>query len=187
MIRHELPREYFRSPSPEALITLLNACTDPVYNICVQVLRNRQDAEDAAQTVLMKILDQVMATAEIRDFDRWLYRVALNTALKARLHRERRLSREFRRTPIPEGDGVPDDVRKAVYEAIAELDDDARCLVIQHFMEGRTLEELGRKRGCSAVAVWKRMDRAKGRLRERLEEVGPSVLLSAVHPSLELH
>ncbi|HVR86665.1 MAG TPA: sigma-70 family RNA polymerase sigma factor, partial [Planctomycetota bacterium] len=178
MIRPDLLREYFRSPSPGALITLLNACTDPVYSLCVQVLRNRQDAEDAAQTVLMKILDQVMATPEIRDFDRWLYRVALNTALTARLQRERRLSRDLRRTPMPEDDCIPDDVRKAVYEAIAELDDDARCLVVQHFMEGRTLEELGRERGCSAVAIWKRIDRAKGRLREALEKVGPSDLLS---------
>jgi len=185
MIRHELLREYFRSPSPDTLIPLLNACTDPVYNICVQVLRNRQDAEDAAQTALIKIFDQVMATAEIRDFDRLLYRVALNTALKARLQRERRLSREFRRTPMPGRDGVPDEVRGAVYEAIAELDDDARCLVVQHFMEGRTLEELGRERGCSAVAVWKRIDRAKSRLREALEKAGSPVLRSGFAAVLE--
>ena len=82
MITRVLFQEYQNRPSPDALVSLLRACADPVYNFCFQVLRHRQDAEDAAQIVLLKLIAELPSARDIDRFDRWMYRVAINTALK---------------------------------------------------------------------------------------------------------
>jgi RNA polymerase sigma factor (sigma-70 family) len=178
MITQDLLKEYATRPTAEALVALLKACADPVYNVCFQVLRHRQDAEDAAQTVLLKIMEEVPSSSEIERFDRWMYRVALNAALNFRKQRARRIARDNRRALMNDVEYVPNDAREAIYEAIGDLDDDARCLIVQHFLEGRSLEEIARERGCSAVAVWKRIERAKGSIKGTLLAAGATAFLS---------
>jgi RNA polymerase sigma-70 factor (ECF subfamily) len=97
MITQDLLKEYAARPTTDGLVALLKACADPVYNVCFQVLRHRQDAEDAAQTVLLKIIEEVPSAPEIERFDRWTYRVTLNTALNFRQQRARRIARDNRR------------------------------------------------------------------------------------------
>jgi len=61
----------------EAVLKLLKGCQNQVYNLCFQVLRHQQDAEDAAQEALVKVVDDIPSLLDIRHFDRWMYRVAL--------------------------------------------------------------------------------------------------------------
>jgi RNA polymerase sigma-70 factor (ECF subfamily) len=180
MITRALFEEYRARPSPDALVSLLRACADPVYNVCFQVLRHRQDAEDAAQIVLLKLIAALPSAADIDRFDRWMYRVAINTALNHRKEKARRIARENRRALMNDTEFVPNQARDAVFEAIAGLDDDARCLIVQHFLEGMTLEEIARERSCSPVAVWKRIDQAKGVLKTSILGAGATVLLSGL-------
>jgi RNA polymerase sigma-70 factor (ECF subfamily) len=172
MIARELFADYGAQPSTERLIGLLRACADPVYNVCYQVLGHRQDAEDAAQIVLLKVVAEIQNPSSIERFNQWLYRVSLNTALHCRTKRTRRIQREHRVALMAQSERIPDDTRDAVLEAVADLDDDARALVVEHFFEGRSLYEMGRDRGLSAVAIWKRINRAKDFLRQSLQGMG---------------
>src|SRR5436190_2381870 len=173
--------DYRQNPSPEILLGLLKSCQDPVYNVCFQVLRHTQDAEDAAQEALLKVLEGLRSIPAIERFEPWMYRVALNTAIDHRKRAVCRMTYESRRAPMDEAASPSEEVHAAVHDALCRLDDDSRCLVLQHFFERRSLEELGRGRGCSPVAVWKRIDKAKEALRHELMGSG---LASAI-PNLD--
>lgn len=62
--------------------------------------------------------------------------------------------------------------RGGLMQAIAELDDDSRSLLLERFFERTPLEDLARREGVTAVAIWKRIDRAKERLRVTLSGAG---------------
>lgn len=152
---------------------LLLSCQDRVYNICVQVLRQAQDAEDAAQEALLKIAEAVGAGQDPAHFAPWMYRVALNTALNAFKERRRRRAHELRRAAMANpAEPPPDDASDALHVALAGLDDEPRAVLLQHFFEKRTLEDIARDQNCSAVAVWKRIERAKADLKSTLQRAG---------------
>lgn len=174
MTRCESLREYQARPTPQALAGLLQARANAIYNLCFQVLRQKQDAEDAAQEVLLKIVEHLRNTPEIRDFERWIYRVTINTSLDRRKRETRRAFYENRWAPLNGTGPEPEGLREAVCEAIALLDDESRRVLVQHFFEGLSLEELSTQRGCSTVAVWKRVERARRALRKALLSLGVS-------------
>src|SRR5688500_8515882 len=93
---------YQERPTPDRLSALLTAVQDRVYNICFQILRRPEDAEDACQEVLIELPRGVAAIREPRPFKVWLYRVAVHTSLdrKEALARHARLASQ---APKPEG------------------------------------------------------------------------------------
>lgn len=178
---------YRQHPTPENLLSLLKACQTSVYNVCWQVLRHAHDAEDAAQDILLELIRGRDTVADAEHFVRWMYRVAYNTAID----RKRRRIRHAELSPVAarsEASGPSADPNEAIHAAIARLDDEARSLVTRHFFEKVTLEELGREQGCSVVAVWKKIEKAKDMLRRALA-VAPMALtlettLEAAEPAV---
>jgi RNA polymerase sigma-70 factor (ECF subfamily) len=53
-----------------------------VFRIAYSVLRNRQDAEDAAQEVFIRVLRQEKRLGEIEDVKSWIARIAWRLAIK---------------------------------------------------------------------------------------------------------
>jgi RNA polymerase sigma-70 factor (ECF subfamily) len=186
MIAHlDRLRAYRAHPDAETLVGLLEGCKGRVYNVCYQVLRHVQDAEEAAQETLIKIAEEVGTGADLRHFDPWMYRVAYTTALNVLKQRKDRVAREKRRALMAKSASPPDEAFEAVHEAVEGLDDDSRSTVIQFFFEQRSLEEMARERGCSAVAVWKRVDKAKTALRRTLARSGLTAFIPQVDMILQ--
>src|SRR5258708_16963553 len=160
-------------------LRLLEAAQHPVYNLCAQVLGNSHDAEDAAQSVL---LDLVAALPRLNDAEhcrRWLHRAALHAALNAKRRRKTRMEyeeRKARRDAAAAAAG--DELADAVHEQLATLDDELRSLLVEHYFERKTLEEMARDRGVSSVAVWKNL----GKARERLKRVLSGALMAGAEP-----
>jgi len=80
--------------SSDRISGLLRVYRERIYSLCLRVLRHPQDAEDAAQEVLLEILEGSTRTLGIRSFEDWVYRVALHTALDVRKKRARRFHYE---------------------------------------------------------------------------------------------
>jgi hypothetical protein len=60
----------------------------------------------------------------------------------------------------------------ALFEAMDSLDDRERALLLEHYFEKVPLAALGERRGVSAVAIWKRIDRAREKLKKSLLGAG---------------
>src|SRR5262245_49014637 len=59
----------------ENLVSLLDACRPRAVGFCFRILRNREDAEDAAQLVLLEIACHASDMLDAADFRSWFFRV----------------------------------------------------------------------------------------------------------------
>jgi RNA polymerase sigma-70 factor (ECF subfamily) len=88
---------------PAAMVDLVDRYKGQVFGLCLRMLGQRQDAEDAVQETFLRVLKSLGRWDASRDFEPWLMAIAGNrcrTALAAR-----------RRRPMPqtlEDDTVPD-------------------------------------------------------------------------------
>lgn len=74
-----------------------------VYGICLRMLGNREDAQDAAQEAFISALRRAASFRQEAAFSTWLYRIAVNAATDQARRRGR-----ARTTPLePEDAGVP--------------------------------------------------------------------------------
>jgi RNA polymerase sigma-70 factor (ECF subfamily) len=174
-------------PTQDTLVALLRFHQDRVYNVCFHVLTHPEDAEDASQEVLIEAVRFLPRMKDARAFKSWLYQAALSTSLNIRRSRARR-AELARRAVVPATTGVPSmdrAERDAFMQAISDLDDEARSLLLEHYFDKATLEELGRREGVSAVAIWKRLERAKERLKQALAGAGFAVAAAGVGHTFE--
>jgi len=79
---------------------------DRVFNLCLAILQNRDDAEDAVQMTFMSALSHVVNGGVFRNPDAWIRKVARNRAYDIARQRNRRRSREM---PKPFDPDVSDD------------------------------------------------------------------------------
>ncbi|MCA8959068.1 MAG: sigma-70 family RNA polymerase sigma factor, partial [Planctomycetes bacterium] len=181
---------YRRRPDRSRLHRLLEGIEGRVFSVCFEVLRHRQDAEDATQDALLDICRGLDSVREIARFGAWVYRVAFHTALdgrRKRVTRDRhehgiRSSAEKRQAEF-EADGS--DPAVVVHQALADLDDETRELLAEHYFAGVSLARIARREGVSNNAIWKRMESGRERLRRAIEARGSAVGLPALVGYLE--
>lgn len=143
---------------------LLEAHQNAVYGVCLRVLRHPQDAEDACQDALVEAARHAPSLRDPRAFGPWLRRVALTTALDLRRKRERRRLRDASLSlPAPAAEPSIE-----LHQALAELDDDTRYMLLEHYYEGRPLRMLATEAGVSEAAISKRIEKGRERLKARL-------------------
>jgi RNA polymerase sigma factor (sigma-70 family) len=116
-----------RSGEREALEALITRHQSWIYNVALRMLCHRQDAEDAAQEILVKALTSLASFEERSTFRTWLYRIAVNHLLNMRRGRRQTVRLTFAcyghgldTTPDlepPDERTVPVDVRVLVDEA----------------------------------------------------------------------
>jgi len=161
-------------------MALLRAHQDGVYTVCLHVLRHPHDAEDAAQEALLKIASGARDLRDPRAFKSWLYRLAYRTAVDhVRRRATRRRSEEG--SAAMTAPALSEEQRDAIHEAMAALPDDERLMLVEHYFEKVTVEELGKREGISDVAMGKRMEKARGKLKRGL--AGAGILLAATQVS----
>ena len=98
-----------------------------IYNIAVRMLYHPQDAEDATQEILVKVLTALASYEGRSSFRTWLYRIVVNHVLNAKRGRLEPTAMSFScyahgldRTPdleLPDQSSVPADLRLLVDEA----------------------------------------------------------------------
>ena len=141
---------------------------DMIYRVAYHALNNRADAEDVAQTVLLKFYRQGDALESEAHRKHWLLRVAVNES--------RRLLRSFWRrntVPLEEGWDRPaerDSRRDEVFQAVMALEPKYRLTIYLYYYEGCSVKEAAAvlRAKESTVQTW--LQRARARLRKTLTE-----------------
>src|SRR5262245_37797874 len=113
--------------SRDALERLVERHQPWIYNIVLRMTWYPQDAEDATQEILIKLLTKLSTFEGRSSFRTWLYRIAVNHALNMKRQRLEDLARPFEtyareldETPVldlPDPSSVPADVQLLVQEA----------------------------------------------------------------------
>lgn len=162
-----------------------------IYQLALRHMKNREDAEEVTQDVLMKVYRKVGAFRGDAALSSWIYRITFNTAMSklrtTRLARqaEQEMERvmaaaaqagEERHAPrqTPDWSHMPDEellrsqLREAVAAAIDELPEIYRQPVVLRDIQGLTTEEASSRLKLKDQTLKSRLHRGRLMLRERL-------------------
>jgi RNA polymerase sigma-70 factor, ECF subfamily len=177
-----------QSGSEEAFTELVRRHSGQVYGLSLNMLRNREDAEDNLQNVLVKAFHHIDRFAGNSQFSTWLVRITINEALmKLRKRNSERIS-DYQ---VP---GGPDDEPRAFPEiedmrqdperqymskelarkAFDGLNASLQDTFILQKAEGWTNRELAQAFGITVSTVKSRIFRARVRLRQQLVSLAES-------------
>lgn len=162
---------------PEAFNQLAERHQDLIYRVTLRMLGNHEDALDAVQEVLLRLLRALPRFRGESRFSTWLYRLAANTAID--MHRRR----QSRVQPVavdpdlsveaPNSD--PDHQCETAFrehllnEALKQMEESQRLLLVLRDREGLTNEEVAGILGIKVGTLKARLHRARGALRRLLE------------------
>ncbi|MBZ0269602.1 RNA polymerase sigma factor [bacterium] len=177
--------EGVRRREPDALARFFEERIDHVYALAVRLLGSREAAEDATQEVFLRVHRFADRLDPDRDPAPWLRKVTANVCRdvwRSPAHRFATkavpLDSEEHPTvtpasPLPDPAVVPLAPlgQHRVAEAIAQLPEDLREVVILRDGQGMRHEEIAEIVGASHAAVRKRYSRAIARLGELLKGV----------------
>lgn len=169
-----------------------------LFRAAWQILRNREDAEDAVQSAYLKAFAAIKSFAGRSSLSTWLTRIVTNNALAhARSARRRRSLLEESEVPIlddyremlmrgsmsvsPERAIARGQIRQIVDAAIEQLPAPFRTVFVLRQMEDLDVGEVADRLGIPAATVKTRHLRARRRL-QRLLGPGLSGALSGKFP-----
>jgi len=110
-----------------------------VYNVAYRVVGNEPDAEDVAQTVFLKVYENLATYNPRYQFFSWLYRIAVNEAVNAkkRVRNSVELTEDSSLTQSTPLDGaMAVDVENQIGAAMMSLTPENRAiLILRHYQE----------------------------------------------------
>jgi RNA polymerase sigma factor (sigma-70 family) len=86
----EILVKHAKEGDKDALEELIRRIQDRVYGLAIRMLYHPEDAEDAMQEILVKIITQLDSFREESAFTTWVYRIASNHLLTFQKHRTER-------------------------------------------------------------------------------------------------
>jgi RNA polymerase sigma-70 factor (ECF subfamily) len=160
---------------------------DKLYNLCYWFLGDRQEANDSAQEVFIKVFRSLKKFRFESAFSTWLYRIAANTCknrLKSSHFRQKkkmvRLDNPGKIDDDPYAVEIQDKTSSPMIElerkermmliqkAIASLPTDQRTVVVLRDIEGLSYEAVANIAGLNFGTVKSRLSRARQQLRNKL-------------------
>jgi len=167
----------------QAFEQLIQPYESKVYNIALQMFKNREDAYDGAQEVLIKVYRNLNKFKFESAFSTWLHRLAVNTCIddyrKRQRHREHMTSMEIkdqnketwlRELPdprkTPEESVLQQETVTEVHQALSQLKDQQKLILIYREIQGYSYAEIGDILTCSQGTVKSRLSRARQALKE---------------------
>jgi len=171
--------------SPESVERALTLLQNTVYSFSMKVCGHPEDAEDAMQEVLLKLLPYLPKFENPQALSVWLYKVARNCCLMnrrgAKNARNRHVSLDelmpteldleelLKSTgPNPEVNVLRDETRLRLRDAVLKVPPLYRMVVVLHDMEGLSTSEVARVIGVREGTVRVRLHRARLLLRQYL-------------------
>lgn len=155
-----------------------------IINYAYTMFKSREDAFDMAQETLIKAFVSISAFGGQSSFKTWLYKIATNVCLDEIRRRKRRIKTQ---SLVPDGENEAEteiadestspetlaqknELKKAVLDAIGELEAEYRTVLSLRELAGMDYGEIARVMSLPLGTVKSRISRARGQLREKLSE-----------------
>jgi len=172
-----------------------------IHQLAFRYMKNREDAEEVAQDVLMKVFRKIHHFRGDSALSSWIYRITFNAAMSrlrnSRFSRPYEVSDDVLKTPdgsdrtrLPreaaDWSSLADEavlrlqVRERVQQALQELPPIYRIPVVLRDIEGLSTEEASAALKVKTQTLKSRLHRGRLALRQRLGDFGTSLTL---HPA----
>jgi RNA polymerase sigma factor (sigma-70 family) len=147
-----------------------------VLSVCRQVLRQREDAEDAFQAVFLILARKAASICKGSSLASWLHGVAFRTSLKARAKMSKRRRHEKQAAKAgfmqPDRDLALRELQTVLAEEVARLAEKYRAPFVLCCLEGMSRSEVAQQLGWKEGTVSGRLAEARKRLQARLQRRG---------------
>ena len=160
-----------------ALDLVTRRISGSLYRFSRGFCRNPHDAEDVMQDVLAALLSSLSKFRGQSSLSSWAYVVARHSCARRRKRAARQQSLEGEDGRLPElvdpaaeteRSAERRELREALEQAIAELPDSLRHVLVLRDVEGLSAADVARELGLGVRAVKSRLHRARAALRDRL-------------------
>ena len=175
----------------EAVKELAERYSHRIFQMALRHMKNRQDAEEVTQDVLMKVCRKISRFRGDAALSSWIYRITFNTAMsRLRGHRAERAAEQERdraqaaRRPgeerpvlrqqvdwsrMPDEELLRSQMRDVVTAALAEIPEIYRVPVVLRDIEGLSTEEASTRLNLKDQTLKSRLHRGRLMLRGRLQ------------------
>jgi len=173
----ELAREAAQADTRREFEERLAECGPLAYRVARGVLHNTADAEDVAQEALLRAYSKFDRLRDRNRFRAWLVRIAFRLALdRLRSGKRRELRDTLWSQPVRQPLGataedlaVSNEFQAHLENALAELPEKLRLVLLLAAMEGHTIDEIASMLGISTGTVKSRIFYARRQLAEKLQ------------------
>ena len=144
-----------------------------MYNICLRIVKNRNDAEDITQEGFISAFSNISTFTGSVTFGAWLKRIVINRSLDF-LKKNKLNLISIEEVNISEKDDEELDYKKyeakQIKDAITQLPDGYRVVASLYLFEGYDHDEIGEILGITSSASRSQLTRAKKKVIELLEK-----------------
>lgn len=155
--------------SPEEVAALYHRHVKMVYQICLMLMKNVPDAEDAAQTVFRKVMEHGKPFRDPEHEKAWLIVTARNECRDQLRHWWRRCREDASALEALAWEQPEDG---SIWEQVAALPDKHRLVLFLHYCQGYSTGEIAKMLGENPSTVRSRLVQARKKLKIRLEAEG---------------
>jgi len=152
----------------EAFGQLVRIYQNAVYATTFQIVGNFADAQDITQEVFVEAYTKLHQLRSPDRFANWLRAVTMNTCRM--WIRNRKSQPELEESDISSGDGSASD-ESELYEqlmsALTLLPEEQRAIIILHYIDDLSYEQIGKFLGVPVGTVRSRLHRAREKLKRR--------------------
>lgn len=165
--------EQCRKGNRSAQLALYKQFAARLYNVCLRIIGNPQDAEEAMQDSFLKVFTRLEQYQAGTSFEAWLQQIAVRTAI------------DYVRRQLPEGEGLTDDYTELadddtpdeeelqcsvaqVKAACQQLPAGYRVILSLYLFEGYDMEEIASILNIRPASVRSQYLRGKRKLLEQL-------------------
>ena len=159
---------------PAELWELIEQFRGELVNQGYAILSNLEDAEDVAQETFCEAFRNQQKLAEVRSLSAWLRSINRANALN-RLRDRKKVSQKAnqKQQDMPgrqftTGGFSGMEIRESVAKAIDKLSDDLRGVVVLHYWEHLSSEQIAERMGISTRTVWRLLHDADLQLFDKL-------------------
>lgn len=169
----------------EAFAQLVEAYEDKVYNLCLRMCADREDARDLAQEAFVKAWRGLRFYKQEAAFSTWLYRLTSNVCIDFLRQKKRRAAISLTTAddeelqidipdpaPTPEQQAINQQTKASVSSAMAQLDEEFRLVLTLRVVEERSYDEIAEIMDLKVGTVKSRLARAREKLKKILLENG---------------
>ena len=180
--------EAARRGDRDAFRTLFERYHRRAYALALGVVRHADDALDVVQDAFIKAHKHLDKFEGNSSFYTWLYRIVMNLAID-HLRKHRRTSPvELDEQALAAGGAdeaflprllggnpgralLDKEIRARIDQALAELSDNHRAVLVMRELEGLSYEEMAQAMGCSKGTIMSRLFHARKNMQRRLVDL----------------
>ena len=153
----------------ERFVAQVTELQETLYRTARSILRNEQDAQDAVQEAVTQAFARLHTLRDPAKFKPWLLRILVNTCYDACRRRRSTVYLEAVEETLaaPQSDC---EERMSLWSAVMRLPEEQKAVVTLFYYEDLPIRAIGEVLGVTQGTVKTRLSRARGRLRQMLDQ-----------------